>query len=95
MNSHPVVNAAHGSGYTCLTFSPDGLLASFPYIIRARSIDVLPSLTYTGGTDSIVRIWKSQQGADQDPPIAIDATESISSITVSVSFFDMNIVFTI
>ena len=40
--------------------------------------------TYTGGCDAIVRVWRTDLGADQDPPIAIDAPESITSLAAAV-----------
>ncbi|TCD67448.1 hypothetical protein EIP91_012365 [Steccherinum ochraceum] len=38
------------------------------------------SCLYTGGSDSLVRIWKTDLGADEEPDIAVDAAEGITSL---------------
>ncbi len=43
-----------------------------------------PSLCYTGGDDCIVRLWKTDEGEDQEPPTAIEAGESIMTLATSV-----------
>jgi hypothetical protein len=42
------------------------------------------SLCYTGGDDCIVRLWKTDEGEDQEPPTAIEAGESITTLAASV-----------
>ncbi|OBZ68085.1 Minichromosome loss protein 1 [Grifola frondosa] len=38
------------------------------------------SRVYTGGTDALVRIWRTDLGADQEPDVAIEAVEGISTL---------------
>jgi chromosome transmission fidelity protein 4 len=38
---------------------------------------------YTGGSDTLVRIWRTDQGADQEPEISTDASEGITSLSAS------------
>jgi hypothetical protein len=38
----------------------------------------------TGGTDSIVRIWRTDQGGDQEPETASEATTDITSLAAAV-----------
>lgn len=45
---------------------------------------VFYSFCYTGGDDCIVRLWKTDQGEDQEPPTAIEAGESIMTLAASV-----------
>ena len=59
--------------------SPTGLLAIF-----LKFLDLRPSLCYTGGDDCIVRLWKTDEGEDQEPPTAIEAGESIMTLAASV-----------
>ena len=40
--------------------------------------------TYTGGTDSLVRVWKSDSGTDQEPDAALDAENSITTLCADV-----------
>ncbi|TFK53583.1 WD40 repeat-like protein, partial [Heliocybe sulcata] len=40
------------------------------------------SLAYTGGNDTLVRVWNTKEGADQEPGIAVEAGESITAIAV-------------
>ena len=39
---------------------------------------------YTGGADSLGRIWKTDQGTDQDPDAEMEAGESITCVAVGV-----------
>ncbi|KAH9956929.1 WD40 repeat-like protein [Russula dissimulans] len=41
------------------------------------------ALCYTGGDDCIVRLWKTEEGEDQEPPTAIEAGESIMTLAAS------------
>ena len=59
--------------------SPAGLVANFLNFLDLRS-----SLCYTGGDDCIVRLWKTDEGEDQEPPTAIEAGESIMTLAASV-----------
>ena len=47
-------------------------------------LDLRSSLCYTGGDDCIVRLWKTDEGEDQEPPTAIEAGESIMTLAASV-----------
>lgn len=38
------------------------------------------SRVYTGGTDSLVRLWRADLGADQEPDVAVEAAEAITSL---------------
>ena len=42
---------------------------------------------YTGGRDSLVRIWETDGGADQEPDVALEAEDAITSLTSSVRRF--------
>jgi hypothetical protein len=50
----------------------------------ASFILLVYSFCYTGGDDCIVRLWKTDQGEDQEPPTAIEAGESIMTLAASV-----------
>lgn len=41
------------------------------------------SLCYTGGDDCIVRLWRTDEGEDQEPPTAVEAGESIMTLAAS------------
>lgn len=43
------------------------------------------SYVYTGGADSLGRIWRTDQGTDQDPDAAMEAGESITCVAAGVS----------
>jgi len=45
---------------------------------------MLYSFCYTGGDDCIVRLWNTNEGEDQEPPTAIEAGESITTLAASV-----------
>jgi chromosome transmission fidelity protein 4 len=51
------------------------------YALKPRSVG---SYAYSGGGDTLVRIWRVAHGADQDPPMAFEATESITSVVATV-----------
>jgi hypothetical protein len=52
---------------------------------RCRSpLTILCSFCYTGGDDCIVRLWNTNEGEDQEPPTAIEAGESITTLSASV-----------
>ena len=52
---------------------------------RYRSpLTILYSFCYTGGDDCIVRLWNTNEGEDQEPPTAIEAGESITTLAASV-----------
>ncbi|KAI0930326.1 hypothetical protein AcW1_009052 [Taiwanofungus camphoratus] len=38
------------------------------------------SRVYTGGADTLVRIWRTDLGADQEPDAAVEASEGITSV---------------
>ncbi|KAJ3551325.1 hypothetical protein NM688_g4769 [Phlebia brevispora] len=38
------------------------------------------SRIYTGGSDALVRIWRTDLGTDQEPDIALDACEAVTSV---------------
>ncbi|KAI0073865.1 hypothetical protein K474DRAFT_1648846 [Panus rudis PR-1116 ss-1] len=69
MSDQVLINSAHQSGLTCLTFARDG------------------SRIYTGGSDSLVRIWNAKAGADQEPDVAIEAVEGITSVSAGDDFW--------
>lgn len=47
-----------------------------------------PRHLYTGGSDSLVRIWRTDKGTDQEPDIALDACEAVTSVDVGVRAHD-------
>jgi hypothetical protein len=66
-------------------------LVSIQRIVSRQTISY--SFCYTGGDDCIVRLWKTDQGEDQEPPTAIEAGESIMTLAASVRFSLSFIVF--
>ncbi|KAH8083763.1 hypothetical protein BXZ70DRAFT_1073548 [Cristinia sonorae] len=40
------------------------------------------SRIYTGGSDSLVRIWKTDLGTDEEPDLSVDAAEGITTLAV-------------
>ncbi|OCH95073.1 hypothetical protein OBBRIDRAFT_641181 [Obba rivulosa] len=45
------------------------------------------SRVYTGGLDSLVRIFRTDRGSDQEPDIALDAAEGITALATSNEYF--------
>lgn len=39
---------------------------------------------YTGGADSLVRVWNAERGADQEPDSAIEAQEAVTTVATGV-----------
>ncbi|KZT29190.1 hypothetical protein NEOLEDRAFT_1057404 [Neolentinus lepideus HHB14362 ss-1] len=39
-------------------------------------------LAYTGGNDTLVRVWNTNEGADQEPGVAVEAGESITAVAI-------------
>lgn len=46
--------------------------------------DGLFSHIYTGGTDSLARVWKADAGTDQEPEAALEAMEAITCVAAGV-----------
>ncbi|KAH7914143.1 hypothetical protein BJ138DRAFT_479545 [Hygrophoropsis aurantiaca] len=44
-------------------------------------------LAYTGGSDSLVRVWHTDEGTDQEPDIATEANEGVTSISVANDYW--------
>lgn len=44
-------------------------------------------LSYTGGSDSLVRIWQMDKDQYQEPEVAYEADEGITAIASSVRLF--------
>ncbi|KAH9946996.1 hypothetical protein B0H21DRAFT_741281 [Amylocystis lapponica] len=42
---------------------------------------------YTGGTDSLARIWRTDRGADQEPDVALEAVEGVTAVAAGPSFW--------
>ena len=42
------------------------------------------SYAYTGGCDSLVRIWKAESGIDEEPDTALDAEEPVTALATDV-----------
>jgi chromosome transmission fidelity protein 4 len=38
------------------------------------------TLAYTGGSDTLVRIWRTDQGPDQEPDTAVEAAEGVTCL---------------
>ncbi|EMD37802.1 hypothetical protein CERSUDRAFT_114458 [Gelatoporia subvermispora B] len=45
------------------------------------------SRVYTGGSDSLVRIFRTDKGSDQEPDVALDAAEGITALATSHEYF--------
>lgn len=45
------------------------------------------SYIYTGGADSIARIWRPELGTDQEPDTASEAIEPVTTIAAAVRAF--------
>lgn len=43
-----------------------------------------PRIAYTGGLDTLVRIWHTDQGEDQEPEAAYEADEGITTVAAAV-----------
>ena len=39
---------------------------------------------YTGGADTLVRIWDPELGEDQEPPSAAEATDEVTALAAGV-----------
>ncbi|KAH7923714.1 WD40 repeat-like protein [Leucogyrophana mollusca] len=44
-------------------------------------------LAYTGGSDSLVRIWHTDEGEDQEPDIATEANEGVTTVTAANDYW--------
>lgn len=42
------------------------------------------SYAYTGGCDSLVRIWRTESGIDEEPDTALDAEDPITALATDV-----------
>jgi hypothetical protein len=43
------------------------------------------SYTYTGGSDTLTRIWRVSEGTSQDPPFASEPDGAITTLAATVS----------
>ena len=81
-----ITSSSHGTGHTCLTFSKDGLYVYGYSLIQfgLTSLVCFDRRAFTGGQDCIVRIWKVNEGAEQEPSTAIEAEGAITSLAATV-----------
>ena len=86
MNDQTQVNPAHNPGATVLAFSGDGSFVTvyIRWIARAHHHYLVPRRIYTGGADSLVRIWDVERGEDQEPPSLTEANDDITTVAVAV-----------
>lgn len=83
MSAKTLVNTAHQPGNTAISFSRDGAWVQFSSK-SLRALTLRFRYIYTGGADSLVRVWKTELGTDQEPDAALDAMESITCLATAV-----------
>ena len=82
MTEKVVVNIAHPAGRTFVAVSRDGRYeANF---LQLSVSNHLSSVLYTGGCDSLVRVWKADSDTHQEPDTALDSDEAITALGVDV-----------
>lgn len=81
-----ITSSSHGTGHTCLAFSKDGLYVydCSPIQFELTSVVRFDRRAFTGGQDCIVRIWKVNEGAEQEPSTAIEAEGAVTSVAAAV-----------
>lgn len=62
---------ARQSFLPCVPFNPS------PHLLLTRRL-------YTGGADTLVRIWDPELGEDQEPPSAAEATDEVTALAAGV-----------
>lgn len=81
-----IVNSAHAESlYTCLAFSQDGSYVACIIFARGWLLTLCFRKLYTGGEEGYVRIWRSDLGSEQEPDVATEGEDAITSISTSVS----------
>lgn len=62
------------------------LVCTLSFFTKSHVPAVCTRHAYTGGTDCLVRIWRTDQGADQEPLVAAHANDSINTVSAAVCY---------